>query len=76
MKKVKWCMVILVVMVIFPFSLFARDMAPIVSTDWLETNLNNSKLKILDIRKLEEYKEGHIPGALSSFYGILGGQKG
>lgn len=76
MKNVKWCMLVVVVMVIVPCSLFARDIAPIVSTDWLETNLNNSKLKILDIRKLEEYKEGHIPGALSSFYGAWAPKKG
>ena len=76
MKNVKWCMLVVVVMVIVPCSLFARDIAPIVSTDWLETNLNNSKLKILDIRKIEEYKEGHIPGALSSFYGAWAPKKG
>jgi len=47
----------------------ARDIAPIVSTDWLHANLKNPKLIILDVRRVEEYREGHIPGAVSAFYG-------
>jgi thiosulfate/3-mercaptopyruvate sulfurtransferase len=46
-----------------------RDIPPIVSTDWLVANLKNPKLVILDVRRVEDYREGHIPGALSSFYG-------
>ncbi len=42
---------------------------PIVSTVWLQANLSNPKLIILDIRRVEDYREGHIPGAISSFYG-------
>ncbi len=53
----------------FPLGLFARDIAPIVSTDWLEKNLDNAKMRIIDIRKVEEFKEGHIPGAVNVFYG-------
>jgi len=52
-----------------PASLQARDIAPIVSTDWLSANLKNPKLIILDVRRVEDYREGHIPGALSAFYG-------
>lgn len=47
----------------------ARDVSPFVSTNWLEQNLKNAKLVIVDARKVEEYKEGHIPGAVSSFFG-------
>ena len=46
-----------------------RDIEPIVSTDWLLANLKNPKLIILDVRRVEDYREGHIPGALSAFYG-------
>jgi len=47
----------------------ARDIAPIVSTDWLQANLKNPKLIILDVRRVEDYREGHIPGAVNAFYG-------
>lgn len=43
-----------------------RQIDPIVSTDWLEENLNDPDLVILDVRNPDEYAGGHIPGALSS----------
>jgi len=55
--------------VLLPAAGLARDIAPIVSTDWLLANLKNPKLVILDIRRVEDYREGHIPGALNAFYG-------
>ncbi len=39
-----------------------------MTVDWLEKNLSNPKLVILDIRKVEDYREGHIPGAVSASY--------
>lgn len=41
---------------------------PVVSTEWLQKNLDNPSVFVLDIRKVEDYKEGHIPGALSLTY--------
>lgn len=41
---------------------------PLVSTTWLRENIETPGLTIVDIRKVEEYKEGHIPGALSLTY--------
>ena len=55
--------------VLLPAAGLARDIAPIVSTDWLQANLKNPNLVILDIRRVEDYREGHIPGALNAFYG-------
>lgn len=55
-------------LLLWPASLWAKDISPIVSTDWLAKNLSNPKLVILDIRKVEEYKDGHIPGAVSAYY--------
>lgn len=52
----------------WPATLHARDISPIVSADWLEKNLSNPKLVVLDIRKVEEYKDGHIPGSVSAYY--------
>jgi thiosulfate/3-mercaptopyruvate sulfurtransferase len=42
----------------------SRGIDAIVSTDWLEGNLN--KVVILDIRSPGEYGDGHIPGAINS----------
>lgn len=40
-----------------------RRIAPVVSTDWLEKNLTNPEVVMVDIRKVEEYRQGHIPNA-------------
>ena len=45
---------------------WSRDIAPIVSTDWLAQNLGNDEIIVLDIRSAEQYKKGHIPGSLSA----------
>jgi thiosulfate/3-mercaptopyruvate sulfurtransferase len=42
-----------------------RDIPPIVSPEWLATNLGNSRLVLLDIRNADQYKKGHIPGSLN-----------
>jgi thiosulfate/3-mercaptopyruvate sulfurtransferase len=54
----------------------ARAIDPVVSTDWLEKNLTNPDLVIVDVRKVEDYKAGHIPGAVSAFYGSWAIKKG
>jgi hypothetical protein len=46
-----------------------RRFSPIVSTDWLHQNLDNPKLIIVDIRKVEDYRTGHIPGPSVSSMG-------
>ena len=60
---------ILLFILMFPFAGQARDLEPIVSTDWLLANLKNPKLIVLDVRRVEDYREGHIPGAINAFYG-------
>lgn len=42
-----------------------RAIPPIVSTDWLEKNLDDPKLAIIDIRIGEKYRAGHIPKAIN-----------
>jgi thiosulfate/3-mercaptopyruvate sulfurtransferase len=48
----------------------AHDIDPIVSTEWLAANLSNPQVVAIDIRKIEDYSEGHIPGAISAYYGM------
>jgi thiosulfate/3-mercaptopyruvate sulfurtransferase len=42
-----------------------RAISPIVSTEWLEKNLDDPKLVIIDIRLGKEYAAGHIPNAIN-----------
>ncbi len=69
-RKTALLVCLLVAVSFLPLTLLARDISPLVSTDWLEKNLTNPKVKVVDIRKVEEYKEGHIPGAMNAFYGV------
>ena len=48
---------------------WAADLSPIVTVDWLEKNL--AEVKLIDIRKADEFKEGHLPGAVNIMYGAL-----
>ncbi|MQG18256.1 MAG: sulfurtransferase [SAR202 cluster bacterium] len=58
----------------------------LVSAKWLNDNLNNENIKIIDVRKLTDgvpvaYNEGHIPGAINipantTFQGEKDGVKG
>jgi thiosulfate/3-mercaptopyruvate sulfurtransferase len=66
----------LFVLLLLPMAALARDVAPIVSAGWLEQNLANPKVVILDVRKVEEYKAGHIPNAVNVFYGSWAIKKG
>lgn len=42
-----------------------RTIDPVVSTEWLENNLEMEDLIVLDIRSEEDYEKGHIPGAVN-----------
>ncbi|HOG17933.1 MAG: putative thiosulfate sulfurtransferase [Syntrophaceae bacterium PtaU1.Bin231] len=53
---------------------FAADIEPVVTTDWLGQNLD--KVVVLDIRKVEEYRAGHIPGAINVVYDSWAVKKG
>lgn len=48
-----------------------------VEPEWLQQNLGNSGVKIIDLRDQPDYNSGHIPGALfisvESFRGMVGG---
>lgn len=53
-----------------PSPVSANGVDPIVSTEWLAANLKNPRVIAIDIRKPEDYQEGHIPGAVSAYYGM------
>lgn len=57
----KFVLILLIVALATP--VFARGIDPVVSAEWLEANLNN--VVIVDMRKVDEYRAGHVPGAVS-----------
>ncbi len=63
-------------LILLPAVALAQLSGPIVSTNELEKNLTNPKLVVLDVRKVEEYKAGHIPAAVNAAYGSWAIKKG
>jgi thiosulfate/3-mercaptopyruvate sulfurtransferase len=45
--------------------LLAQDIPAIVSTGWLEENMDIPNMVILDVRETESYEAGHIPGSIN-----------
>lgn len=43
-----------------------EDMSAIVSTEWLVGNLNKPGFVVLDIRPVDQFSIGHIPGSLNA----------
>jgi thiosulfate/3-mercaptopyruvate sulfurtransferase len=75
-RRTAWAFVLLALIVSWPLVALARDIPPVVSTAWLEQNLQNPRLVVVDIRKLEEYKEAQIPGSVNVFYGVWAIKRG
>lgn len=68
-RGILYCTIfVFISMLLIPFVSAAREIEPVVSTDWLAKNMGNPKLVIVDIRKVEDYKTGHIPGAVNVFF--------
>lgn len=77
MKTLKlWKVLLVFLLALLPAAVFAQVSGPIVPTDDLEKNLTNPKVVVLDVRKVEEYKAGHIPGAVNVTYGSWAIKKG
>ncbi len=71
-EKMKIMVGLLAVLLLLPAAASAKE--PFVTTDWLQANLPS--VTVLDVRKVEEYNDGHIPGAINVFYGVWGIKKG
>jgi thiosulfate/3-mercaptopyruvate sulfurtransferase len=55
-------------MLLFPALGMTRSIDPVISTDWLAGNAQDPKIVIVDIRRVEDYKAGHIPKSVNIFY--------
>ena len=42
--------------------------ARLVTTSWVEEKIDTDNIKIIDVRKPQDYQSGHIPGALNYSY--------
>ncbi|PKN35807.1 MAG: hypothetical protein CVU61_01300 [Deltaproteobacteria bacterium HGW-Deltaproteobacteria-19] len=76
MKRRSMLLAVVMAALLLPLAAWAQVLDPVVTTDWLEKNLGNAKLVMVDVRKVEEYKAGHIPGAVNVFYGSWAIKKG
>ena len=65
MRTKKTLSIALIALIVLPAMSFARSIDPFVSTAWLEKNLSNPQVVIIDTRKVEEYRDGHVPGAVN-----------
>ncbi|HEX7504460.1 MAG TPA: rhodanese-like domain-containing protein [Syntrophales bacterium] len=71
LKKIKLMAGLSALLLLVPAVVLAAE--TVVSTDWLQANL--SKVTVVDIRKVEDYSAGHVPGAINVFYGVWAIQK-
>ncbi|MBF2734951.1 MAG: sulfurtransferase [Betaproteobacteria bacterium AqS2] len=46
--------------------------APLVDAEWLDRHRGDGQVVVIDIRKEEDYAQGHIPGAIRATYGEFG----
>lgn len=69
-------LVLLTLIVVVPALAAAGALPPIVTTEWLQNNVTDPELTVVDIRKVEEYREGHVPGAINVFYGTWAVKRG
>jgi thiosulfate/3-mercaptopyruvate sulfurtransferase len=42
-----------------------RDFPAIAAPEWLANNLGNARLAVIDIRTVDQYRKGHIPGSIN-----------
>jgi thiosulfate/3-mercaptopyruvate sulfurtransferase len=66
MNKVKRFFILQIVGFLAIATAWSGGISPIITTDWLSKNLGNAQVIVLDIRSLEQYKKGHIPGSISA----------
>ncbi len=66
-KATTFALLVFSLMFLFPALGMTRSIDPVISTDWLAANAKDPKIVIVDIRKVEDYKAGHIPNAVNIF---------
>ena len=61
-------LVILLLLLLLQVPIFSETSYPnsdiLVAPEWLSQHLNDTDLRLVDIRGLSDYQKGHIPGAI------------
>jgi thiosulfate/3-mercaptopyruvate sulfurtransferase len=67
MRKRLACVFVLTLLLVVGLETYGADhpTGPVVSVAWLQKNLGNPDITVVDIRRVEDYRVGHIPGAVS-----------
>ncbi len=65
MRRRMYVCVMVIAAVLLAAATLAVASEPVMSTARLQERLGDSSLIVLDIRKVEEYRQGHIPGSIS-----------
>ena len=68
MRKGRFIFAFLAAVLLLSPVAFAGNVDPFVTPAWLEKNLTSPSVIVVDIRKVEEYRDGHIPNAVNIFY--------
>ena len=63
-----WKALLVFLLISLPAVVLAQGLSPIISTDELSKSLKAPNVIVVDIRKVEDYNAGHIPGAIGIFY--------
>ena len=66
MHKMKRSILILIFTFCGSHAAWPRALDPIVTTQWLQQNLKDPGVTVLDIRTAAQYEKGHIPGSVST----------
>jgi thiosulfate/3-mercaptopyruvate sulfurtransferase len=66
MNRQRVILILLFIFLSIPSAVWARDIAPFVSPDWLERNLSLPGLAVIDARTATEYQKSHIPNSIST----------
>jgi len=67
---------LVLIFLLLPAAVLAQGLSPIILPDDLAKSLKDPKVIVVDIRKVEDYKAGHIPGAIGIYYGNWAPGKG
>ncbi|PLW78611.1 sulfurtransferase [Cohaesibacter celericrescens] len=61
---------LLLLFIFITFGQQAQAAAPLVSAQWLQENLSQPNIRILDLQPTSGYERVHLPGAINSQYNI------
>ncbi|WP_417584900.1 sulfurtransferase [Nitrincola sp.] len=62
---------LILLLCLLPVTSVLAESPPIVSAEWLQQNLADENLRIIDMREAEQFEQGHITSAVNIHYMML-----